>query len=138
MSPRSKGEDYSEILSVGIAVHAYITRDSNGCGHIVYAGSPEIACELSADDFGGDAECMTAERAPEHDVRALSYVVACIERDQEYLRNAGWGNEDEERCGSCGFAANGLEKYGVCRECHQCKECGCDEECEQTEGFSCE
>jgi hypothetical protein len=110
----------------------------------VFADTPEQACELGCWELGGDAEVCEARRAPEHDERASLYLAGRIERDPEYLRNAGWRMEGEWTCGCCGLAAFGMEQYGVCRMTSQCKECGCDDEdsdeppCEHEEGFSCE
>jgi hypothetical protein len=91
---------------------------------------------------GPDLDEVTAERAPEHDERCAPKRKAHVEEDVEYLRNSGWRYEGENTCCSCGLAAFGMEKYGVCRVSHQCKECGCEEyentPCSHDEGFSCE
>jgi hypothetical protein len=96
---------------------------------LVYALSPQEARRLGCHEvgIGGVAYIDSrARRAKEHDARAALAKEACVEHDAEYLRKAGWGNEDELRCGSCGLCAMGLEKYAVCRMSGQCKECGCD------------
>ena len=55
------------------------------------------------------------------------------EGNQEQYRKWGWFQVEEEfggECATCGLSPCGLEKYGVCEECHHCTECGHDDDCE--------
>ncbi len=141
-------ENLDEVLTNGFAVHAYIVHcpysaDEEEHSVLVYASTPEMACEIGSSEWGEDASQCEARRAPEHDERARQYLVGRIENDPEYLRAAGWRLEGEWTCGCCGLAAFGMEKYAVCRMTSQCKECGCDDAdsdeppCTHEDGFDC-
>lgn len=54
------------------------------------------------------------------------------EDDPEVLRQMGWRIEGERTCDTCGLAPMDLERYRVCSECHQCLECGHEEECPES------
>lgn len=107
---------------------------------LVYAYNGSQARHLGHNDIGSGVEYVEsrARRSVEHDARALTMKAPCVECDVHYLRDAGWHLEDEYSCGGCGLSAMGMEDFGVCRSCHLCKQCGCEEECDQSEGFSCE
>ena len=78
---------------------------------------------------------MRVTRIPKADEYAAA---AGIEHDRARLRLMGWLHEEEYGCCSCGLYAMGMEEFAVCVECLQCKECGCDADCKQSEGWSCE
>lgn len=46
---------------------------------------------------------------------------------REY-RAAGWVEEDEPTCDSCGLSSWGFDEFAVCDVCRLCKECGCDDD----------
>ena len=133
---------YAEEHLVVVPLKAYVAACDDDYpeqfGSIVYAYTPQHARTLAAYEINSDYECMYAYRAWKHEPRVALQPEAGCENDPEYLRNEGWHMDGEWACGSCGLAANGQEKYGVCRMCNQCKECGCEEDCDQSEGFSCE
>lgn len=101
---------------------------------LVYAYTPAQARSIGAGPLDCDYVDVTAHRKPEFDDRAKALG---LEEDAEWLRDHGWRYEDEWDCGSCGNYAFGLEQYGVCRTCSECKQCGCAPDCDQSEGFSC-
>lgn len=72
-------------------------------------------------------------RVPEADTFVnKNKIESYVEYDPEILRNSGFYppyGEDPESCDSCGLASYGFEKYAICPDCRQCKECGCD--CEE-------
>lgn len=109
---------------------------SPGC--IVYAYTRHQALELGAADMNGDVETLQVERAMDFEHRVPLQTEPGVEHDDEYMRSLGWRREDEYICDSCSLAANGIEKYAVCRACNQCRECRCEEDCDQSEGFSVE
>jgi hypothetical protein len=133
---------YAEEHLVEMPLKAFVvayddeTREQYGC--IVFAYTTQHARDIGACDMSADYEGVYAYRALEHEARASKYPEPGVEEDREYLRSVGWHHEGEWECTCCGLAANGLEQYGVCRMCHQCKECGCEEDCDQSDGFSCE
>lgn len=145
-------KDFDKVLINGLALRAYVvspcTEDEREHAVLVYAQCERTAVEIGAPELDGDVEGCEARPTPEHDHRAAHYLAGCIERDAEYMRDAGWHMESELSCGSCGSAAFGMEKYAVCHGCYLCKECiaagGGDEEdedgpCDHAEhGFSCE
>jgi hypothetical protein len=142
-------EDFERVLVDGFASRAYIvspaSEDECDYAVLVFADNEELACEIGAPAMDGDARGCKARRAPEHDARAALYLAACVEEDPEYMRDAGWHHEHEDSCGSCGLSAFGMEKYGVCRGCNECKVCietaeeDDDGPCNHEEwGFSCE
>lgn len=125
---------------------AYIVRhNSEGYDHfnesvLVYHFTEEAAQEMGRHCLtqANSWEETCAERAPEHDARCVGMHEPDQEEDEEYLRGKGWGFEDEKSCSSCGLKAYGQDEFAVCNTCHQCKECGCEGDCDQSEGFSCE
>lgn len=148
MKPEPFEEQAARCLADGFALRAYVVKpcseDEVDRAVLVFAQCEATACAIGAPDMDGEPEDCEARRAPEHDERAKEYLAASVEHDPEYMRNAGWHYEGEERCGCCGLAAFGMEKYGVCRLSNLCKECGCDDAededgpCGHSEGFSCE
>lgn len=52
------------------------------------------------------------------------YAVPHEERRYTVMRLAGWKEEIDAMCNSCGLYSMGL--VYVCDECCQCAECGCD------------
>lgn len=108
-----------------------------GC-QLVYAYNGNQARAIAANELDSEYLDTKAERKPEHDARIGDRKVPFMENDARYLRSHGWQHEDEYTCGSCGLAAMGLEEYAVCRTCTLCRECGCEEGCDQSDGFSCE
>lgn len=149
-TPRLVAESFDRILVDGLALQAYTVGPGPGgfsYACIVYAGSEGPACAVAARELDLPEGDLTATRAPEHDERAWAHFLSCVEQDDEYLREAGWRREGEWTCVSCGLAANGMERFAVCRVSGQCKECGCldDEDddgrihpCAHEEGFNCE
>jgi len=140
-------EDFERVLVDGFASRAYVvspaSEDEVEHAVLVFADNEELACEIGAPAMDGDARSCKARHAPEHDARAQRYLAARVEEDPEYMRDAGWHMEGEWGCSACGLYAFGMEEYGVCRVCHQCKVCGHDEDdedgpCPANEGFSCE
>lgn len=140
-------DDFERVLVDGFAARAYVVSPASEdeCEHavLVYADSEAMARELGAGEMDGDPEGCNARHAPEHDERARMFLAGRVEDDPEYMRNAGWHHEGEWSCGSCGLSAYGMEKYGVCRVCHLCKECGHEDDdedgpCPANEGYSCE
>lgn len=133
---------YDEKYLVPVPLKAYRVEyegdpDFNpGC--IVYAYTRDHARSLGAYEINGDFETLVVTREWKFEPRAALRTEPGAEDDAEFMRDAGWRYEDEWTCGSCGLGAFGLEQYGVCRMCNQCKECGCEEDCDQSEGFSCE
>lgn len=107
-------------------------------GVIVYAYTLNHARELGARDMSADFESLQVERAVDFEHRVALQSEPGVEDDDEYMRSLGWRLENEYTCDSCGLAANGIEKYAVCRACNQCRECRCEEDCDQSEGFSVE
>jgi hypothetical protein len=110
---------------------------------LVWAETEHDAKLLAASVYDGEVREMQragidahflAERICERNVGIFAVDVYMpmrpgVERRYEVMRLAGWAEEDERRCDSCGLAAMGIEKYAVCAECYQCAECGC--ECEE-------
>lgn len=129
------------VLVDGLALRAYIVEvDSDadfreGC--IVYSYSEAAALEYGALVNAWEVDWCDATHAPQHDERAARHIATSVEHDSEYLRSVGWRLEGEHSCESCGYHANGVEKFAVCRECALCKECGCEEGCKQSQGWSC-
>ena len=105
---------------------------------LVYAYTAGQARALAQDSLDADYMDTSTERKPEFDARAVTYAKPCMEEEPHFLRTHGWRYEDEDTCESCGFAAFGMEQFAVCKTCTLCKECGCEEDCDQSEGFSCE
>lgn len=105
---------------------------------IVYAYTPQEAREIGANDMGADSESCYVHRAWSFEHRAALHTEPSLENDDEYMRALGWHRENEWTCESCGLAAFGIEKYAVCKTCGGCRDCGCEEDCDQSEGFSCE
>lgn len=73
---------------------------------------------------------------PREDLRATRMRAAddptVVERREATLyeyRAAGFIDEDSPRCDSCDKCSFDIDEYAVCDECHQCRECGCDDEC---------
>lgn len=50
--------------------------------------------------------------------------------NDKFRREVGFGCDGDDRCDTCGLASFDGE-FPVCPECHQCVECGCDEDCEE-------
>lgn len=55
------------------------------------------------------------------------------ERRCDMLRLAGWREEDERSCDTCGLYPMGLSEFSVCESCYQCRECA-DGTCEECGG----
>lgn len=108
-----------------------------GC-QLVYAYTAGHARSLAMNMLDAEYLDTQAERMPEHDTRAQAHGKPGLEDEASFLRERGWRYEDEEHCGSCGLAAFGMEAFAVCKTCMLCKECGCEEGCDQSDGFSCE
>jgi hypothetical protein len=149
MKPYDISKDFDKVLVNGLALRAYVvspySEEERDSAVLVYAQCERTACEIGAPELDGEPEGCEARHAPEHDERAKLYLAGRIERDPEYMRDAGWHMQGEYTCGSCGNAAFGMEQYGVCRGCNECKECiktPIDDEdgpCNHEEwGFSCE
>lgn len=49
-----------------------------------------------------------------------------VERRPEALRDMGWREEGERSCESCGLYPLGEDRFAVCSDCYQCRECGCE------------
>ena len=104
--------------------------DYDPWGIAVWADSRDAALEFARTRYDRDAdaelsvihECEPAEgpRKPTTHEEAR-YTV---------LRRAGWREEDETSCSTCGLYAMGLDEFRVCDDCHQCRECGCHCEAE--------
>lgn len=131
-------EKYLAPMALKAFMVAYDGDWNEQIGVVAYAYTTQHARDLGASDMNGDYETVYAYRAWEYESRAALQAEPGVEGDDEFMREQGWRRENEWSCGSCGLAANGLEKYGVCRTCNQCKECGCEDDCDQSEGFSCE
>lgn len=122
-------------------LRAFVVRnglDYETTAALVYAESGRQAKALGWKH--GDLEAeefieLRVRRAPAAD-RYASEVG--VERDRKILRLAGWRMEDEYTCGSCGLGAMGQDEFAVCLECYQCKECGCEDGCKQSQSWSCE
>lgn len=56
--------------------------------------------------------------------------IAYIEKRVEVLRAAGFHREGDCVCDVCGLHDFNEDRFTVCGECHQCKECGHTEDCE--------
>lgn len=53
-----------------------------------------------------------------------------IEHELEILREAGFQFEDGRSCDSCGLNDCDDERWRVCTECGQCRECGYEDGCD--------
>ena len=49
-----------------------------------------------------------------------------VERRNEVLRAIGYATGSEPACGTCGLAAMDDDRFRVCPDCCQCRECVCD------------
>lgn len=105
---------------------------------IVYAYTINQARDIGCNDMNADFESVYAYRAWDFEHRVPLQTEPGVESDDEYMRSLGWRHENERICDSCGLAAFGIEKYAVCNTCGGCRECGCEDDCDQSEGFSCE
>lgn len=54
---------------------------------------------------------------------------AYIEHRVEVLRAAGFHRDGDLTCDSCGLHDFDEDKFAVCGECHQCPECGHEDDC---------
>lgn len=131
-------EEYLAPVLLKAYIVAYDDERQEQYAVIVYAYTLQHARDIGAADMSADYEGVYVYRSWEHEPRVSLYPEPGVEADRMYLRGQGWHIEHEWTCGSCGLAANGMEQFGVCRMCNQCKECGCEEDCDQSEGFSCE
>lgn len=105
----------------------------------VWAESLTDALDIAAKHYGGDGPepyrnllegepCQNQER-----LCAYTPENPGMERRFKVLRLAGWREEGERTCDTCGLASLGIEEYEVCDECGQCKECGCECDAEAAE-----
>ncbi len=152
MKPYDIAEDFDKVLVNGLALRAYVvspcSEDEQTRAVLVFAQCERTACEIGAPELDGEPEGCEARHAPEHDHRAKLYLAGRVEHDAEFMRDAGWHMDGEWGCGSCGLHAFGMEQYGVCRGCSECKACIAamtdndhddDGPCNHEEwGFSCE
>ena len=56
-----------------------------------------------------------------------SIIEPCQETRPEVLRLLGWRYDDEAWCVCCDLAPMGMEKYEICDDCDQCRECASEE-----------
>lgn len=101
----------------------------------VWADSETIAVAWAYFHYDGEAPqgedpgIRVIATKPESELLAPLRKCVHEERRPEILRLAGWRDENEIACDTCGLCAMGMVQYAVCDECYQCRECA-DGTCE--------
>lgn len=105
--------------------------EESEAGHdLVYAATAERAVAIAREK--GDVCAQYADYedmsivVKRHEEGDRFAAAEGVERKTETLRLAGWRMDDESACGSCGLHPMDDERFAICEDCSNCKECGCD------------
>lgn len=98
-----------------------------GWSEAIWAASEEEALRYARENYGGECHpdygpelwvlsTYECDRGPEQPVPYR-------ERSQAVLRDAGWMEESDTACDSCGRYSMGSADWRVCEDCYLCREC---------------
>ena len=105
---------------------------------LVWAKNDSEALDIAAVNYSGDGpepfrnllEANALDQEKQDRLSAFTPENPCVERRIYVMRLAGFHEEGEPACDTCGLASLWLEEFTVCDECGQCLECGCCDGCQ--------